>query len=201
MCRASHRPRDDELGDGRSHRGRRPAGSCLPHRAVRRAVSAVPPAEAVAGSTAHAAVHQLRRSRLTGCPGPLRSAGSRADDADAHRGGLGRRRVRGRTGVADVRLGPALLATRGRALRNRHRALLRAPRHPPGRRLSTPDRRRLRRVRALLGRGTAMTSEILVAVTTETKSARTRSTIIDAALRLLRERGYEATTMRMVAAE
>ena len=35
----------------------------------------------------------------------------------------------------------------------------------------------------------------------ETKSARTRSAIIDAALRLFREKGYEATTMRAVAAE
>ena len=35
----------------------------------------------------------------------------------------------------------------------------------------------------------------------ETKSARTRSAIIDAALRLFRERGYEATTMRAIAAE
>ena len=35
----------------------------------------------------------------------------------------------------------------------------------------------------------------------ETKSARTRSAIIDAALRLFREKGYDATTMRAVAAE
>ena len=35
----------------------------------------------------------------------------------------------------------------------------------------------------------------------DTKSARTRSAIIDAALRLFRERGYEATTMRAIAAE
>jgi AcrR family transcriptional regulator len=33
------------------------------------------------------------------------------------------------------------------------------------------------------------------------KSARTKSAIIDAALRLFRERGYEATTMRAIAAE
>ena len=33
------------------------------------------------------------------------------------------------------------------------------------------------------------------------KSVRTRSAIIDAALRLFRERGYEATTMRAIAAE
>ena len=36
---------------------------------------------------------------------------------------------------------------------------------------------------------------------TETKSARTRSAIIDAALRLFRERGYDATTMRAIATE
>ena len=35
----------------------------------------------------------------------------------------------------------------------------------------------------------------------ETKSARTRSAIIDAALRLFRERGYDATTMRAIATE
>lgn len=35
----------------------------------------------------------------------------------------------------------------------------------------------------------------------ETKSARTRSAIIDAALKLFRERGYDATTMRAIAAE
>jgi AcrR family transcriptional regulator len=34
-----------------------------------------------------------------------------------------------------------------------------------------------------------------------TKSARTRSAIIDAALKLFRERGYEATTMRAIATE
>ena len=33
------------------------------------------------------------------------------------------------------------------------------------------------------------------------KSARTRSAIIDAALSLFREKGYEATTMRAIAAE
>ena len=35
----------------------------------------------------------------------------------------------------------------------------------------------------------------------ETKSARTRSAIIDAALRLFRERGYDKTTMRAIASE
>jgi AcrR family transcriptional regulator len=35
----------------------------------------------------------------------------------------------------------------------------------------------------------------------DTKAARTRSTIIDAALRLFRERGYDATTMRAIATE
>ena len=35
----------------------------------------------------------------------------------------------------------------------------------------------------------------------EPKSARTRSAIIDAALRLFRERGYDATTMRAIAKE
>jgi AcrR family transcriptional regulator len=35
----------------------------------------------------------------------------------------------------------------------------------------------------------------------ESKAARTRSAIIDAALRLFRERGYEATTMRAIATE
>jgi AcrR family transcriptional regulator len=35
----------------------------------------------------------------------------------------------------------------------------------------------------------------------ESKAARTRSNIIDAALRLFREHGYEATTMRAIAAE
>ena len=35
----------------------------------------------------------------------------------------------------------------------------------------------------------------------DTKAARTRSAIIDAALRLFRERGYDATTMRAIAAE
>jgi AcrR family transcriptional regulator len=38
-------------------------------------------------------------------------------------------------------------------------------------------------------------------VTAESKAARTRATIIDAALRLFRERGFEATTMRAVAGE
>jgi AcrR family transcriptional regulator len=36
---------------------------------------------------------------------------------------------------------------------------------------------------------------------TEPKSARTRSAIIDAALKLFRERGYDATTMRAIAGE
>ncbi|MBV9951398.1 MAG: TetR family transcriptional regulator [Acidimicrobiia bacterium] len=36
---------------------------------------------------------------------------------------------------------------------------------------------------------------------TESKSARTRSAIIDAALRLFREKGYDDTTMRAIAAE
>jgi AcrR family transcriptional regulator len=36
---------------------------------------------------------------------------------------------------------------------------------------------------------------------TESKAARTRSAIIDAALRLFRERGYDATTMRAIASE
>ena len=36
---------------------------------------------------------------------------------------------------------------------------------------------------------------------TDTKAARTRSAIIDAALRLFREGGYDATTMRAIAAE
>src|SRR5205807_4309785 len=35
----------------------------------------------------------------------------------------------------------------------------------------------------------------------DSKSARTRSAIIDAALRLFRERGYDATTMRAIATE
>src|SRR5205085_8705668 len=35
----------------------------------------------------------------------------------------------------------------------------------------------------------------------ESKAARTRSAIIDAALRLFRERGYDATTMRAIATE
>ena len=39
------------------------------------------------------------------------------------------------------------------------------------------------------------------AASAETKSARTRSAIIDAALKLFRERGYDATTMRAIAAE
>ncbi len=38
-------------------------------------------------------------------------------------------------------------------------------------------------------------------MTADTKSARTRSAIIDAALKLFKERGYEATTMRAIAAE
>jgi AcrR family transcriptional regulator len=39
------------------------------------------------------------------------------------------------------------------------------------------------------------------AVTVESKSTHTRSSIIDAALTLFRERGYDATTMRAIAAE
>jgi AcrR family transcriptional regulator len=39
------------------------------------------------------------------------------------------------------------------------------------------------------------------ALPADTKAARTRAAIIDAALRLFRERGFEATTMRAVAAE
>ena len=48
---------------------------------------------------------------------------------------------------------------------------------------------------------TTVNDHVAMDASADTKAARTRSAIIDAALRLFRERGYDATTMRAIAAE
>lgn len=47
----------------------------------------------------------------------------------------------------------------------------------------------------------ALNDHVVMDSSADSKAARTRSAIIDAALRLFRERGYDATTMRAIAAE